>query len=83
MTRKLSLSQTIEYAESVVGPELEKELTDYLQLARDTTDLSGELINRVELATGNPRAIHVATRVAGANRHRSPGGLPLASARLR
>jgi hypothetical protein len=56
-----SISQTIDHAEGVVGAALAAELGEHFQLARDVTDLAGDLIERVSEAPGSPRALHVST----------------------
>lgn len=58
MSLARTTSSLIGHAERTVGPALAQEVADYLSLATDVTDAAGELIERVQQAPGDPRAIH-------------------------
>jgi hypothetical protein len=53
-----STSDILEHAEAVVGPALEQEFKGYFLLVREITDLAGDLIEHVQDAPGDPKALH-------------------------
>jgi hypothetical protein len=57
--KSVKTSTLIARAERDVGAALVSELNDHLKLARDLTDLAGVIVERVENAPGDPRALHV------------------------
>jgi hypothetical protein len=52
-------TELIRYAERTVGAALELELRDYLALAERVVNVSGDLIEHIQTAPGEMRAIHV------------------------
>lgn len=52
-------TELIRYAERTVGAALELELRDYLALAQRVVNIAGELIEHIQTAPGEVRAIHV------------------------
>lgn len=56
--KSMTTSTLIARAEREVGAALTKELRDHLALSRDLTDVAGAIVERVEIAPGEPRAIH-------------------------
>lgn len=61
MTRpQKGASELIGEAESVVGSAFQHSFAPYLELVTRTTDIAVGLVDRVEMVSGDPRAIHVA-----------------------
>jgi hypothetical protein len=52
-------SELIRYAERTVGAALELELRDYIALVARVVNISGDLIEHIQTAPGEVRAIHV------------------------
>jgi hypothetical protein len=58
VTNPKTTSALIALAEAEVGQQLTLELSDHLDLLRDVTNAAGELIETIQDAPGDPRAIH-------------------------
>jgi hypothetical protein len=59
MTEPRTTTDFINEAERRVGPELERELAERLELAAELTNIAGSLVEEIENAPGDARAIHV------------------------
>lgn len=59
MTDSERTADAIALAERTVGPVLEQELSGHLDLARDLTNLTGDLVAQIQNAPGEARALHV------------------------
>lgn len=59
MTDSDRTADAIALAERTVGPVLEQELAGHLDLARDLTNLAGSLVEQIQNAPGEARALHV------------------------
>lgn len=59
MTVPKTTTDFISAAERKVGSELERELAEHLQLAAEVTNIAGSLVEEIENAPGDARAIHV------------------------
>lgn len=58
MSEHRTTSQLITAAEATVGEVLQAEVIEHMALARDLTDATGDLIERIQGTPGDPRAIH-------------------------
>jgi hypothetical protein len=52
-------AELITQAEGIVGSKLEHELSEHLKLLGELTNFAGDLIEEIQNAPGDPRAIHV------------------------